>query len=148
MPSKKTEPLSALDQYRAAFERLKTNTPKRLPKGTPITQNNVAKEADKDPSALKKSRFPLFIDEIQQYVSSQVGRKIVSARQKTLSNRQKNRSLQERLDDVTKQRDNLASLLTEADMTILELHTQIADLTRTASTSNVVALPSRPTRTR
>ncbi|ASU39422.1 hypothetical protein hmeg3_14735 [Herbaspirillum sp. meg3] len=145
MQQKKPESLSALDQYRAAFERLKINAPERLPKGTPVTQNNVAKEANKDPSALKKSRFPLFIDEIQRHVFSQVGTKPISARQKTLSIRNKNRSLKERLNDVTKQRDNLASLLTEADMAILELQGKLAELQKTASKSNVVVLPLKST---
>ena len=44
---------SAADQYRDAFERLKLNRPQLLPKGTPVTQNNVAKEAGSDPSALR-----------------------------------------------------------------------------------------------
>ncbi|RBA24356.1 hypothetical protein [Herminiimonas fonticola] len=142
MPQNKTEPLSALDKYRAAFMRLKMNTPQRLPKGTIVSQNNVAKEAGTDPSALKKSRFPLFIDEIQRYVSVQSDKKPVSARQKTLSTRKKNRSLQERLSEVAKQRDNLASLLTEADMAILELRSQLVEFQRTAS--NVVELSVKP----
>jgi len=50
--------MSAGDLYRAAFERLKNNKPERLPKGTPVSQNNVAKEAGSDPSALKKRAFP------------------------------------------------------------------------------------------
>lgn len=139
MPQNKAKQLSALDQYRASFERLKMNNPQRLPKGTTVSQNNVAKEAGTDPSALKKSRFPLLIDEIQRYVSAQSDRKPVSARQKILSTRKANRSLQERLNEVAKQRDNLASLLTEADMAILELRSQLAELQRTAS--NVVELP-------
>ncbi|WP_318351643.1 hypothetical protein [Klebsiella pneumoniae] len=57
--------MSAGEQYRAAFERLKSNKPERLPKGTPVSQNNVAKEAGSDPSALKKARFPLLIAEIK-----------------------------------------------------------------------------------
>ena len=59
---------SATDRYRDAFERLKLNRPHLLPKGTPVTQNNVAKEAGSDPSALKKSRFPSLIAEIKAYV--------------------------------------------------------------------------------
>lgn len=62
--------ISAAEQYRAAFERLKNNKPERLPKGTLVSQNNVAKEAGSDPSALKKTRFPLLIAEIQMYVES------------------------------------------------------------------------------
>lgn len=39
-----------------------------IPKGTPVTQNNVGKEAGSDPSALTKSRFPSLIAEIKTYV--------------------------------------------------------------------------------
>jgi hypothetical protein len=138
MPQKTSDNLSALEQYRAAFERLKIDAPQRLPKGTPVTQNNVAKEANKDPSALKKSRYPLFVDEIQRYVFSQVSTKPVSVRKKTLFTRNKNRTLKERLNDVSKQRDNLASLLTEADMAILDLQAKLAELQRTTPKSNVV----------
>ena len=51
--------------YRDAFLRLKQGKPLRLKKGAPVTQNNVAKEAGRDPSALKKSRFPELIREIK-----------------------------------------------------------------------------------
>ena len=37
--------MSAGNLYRAAFECLKINKPERLPKGSPVSQNNVAKEA-------------------------------------------------------------------------------------------------------
>ena len=146
MSQKQTEPMSALDQYRAAFERLKNNVPVRLAMGTPVSQNNVAKEAGTDPSALKKSRFPLLIDEIQRYVVSQADSKPVSARQKSLSSRKKNRSLQERLDEVAKQRDNLASLLTAADTEILELRGQLAELQRKLPSTNVIGIATKPSK--
>lgn len=40
--------------FRAAFLRLKLGKPQVMPKGTPVTQNNVAREAGRDPSALKR----------------------------------------------------------------------------------------------
>ena len=39
-------------QFYEAFIRLKNNKPNILPKGTKVSQNNVAKEAGVDPSAL------------------------------------------------------------------------------------------------
>ena len=76
--------MSAGEQYRAAFERLKSNKPERLPKGTPVSQNNVAKEAGSDPSALKKARFPLLIAEIQKYVEGHAEQRPPSVRQVSL----------------------------------------------------------------
>ena len=67
MSSEKIE-LSAEQRFRQAFERLKANKPKVLEVGTPVSQNNVAKEAGCDPSALRKSRFPALVREIQAYL--------------------------------------------------------------------------------
>lgn len=135
--------VSAGDLYRAAFERLKNDEPQRLPKGTPISQNNVAKEAGSDPSALKKSRFPTLIAEIQKYVDDHIDNRPESAHQVRVSARKKNRSLRERMDAIVQQRDHLASLLTEADATILELLDRVAELERALPSTNVVPLAQR-----
>jgi len=130
--------MTAEENFREAFERLKSNKPKVCPIGTMVSQNNVAKEAGTDPSALKKSRFPTLIAEIQQYVSTiEV---LPSNRQKDLLKKKKNRGLQERLDDVTKQRDSLASMLTEADLTILELKDKLKHYEDSKIESNVVPM--------
>ncbi len=80
--------MSAGEQYRAAFERLKSNKPERLPKGTPVSQNNVAKEAGSDPSALKKL-VSLLIAEIQKYVEGHAEQRPPSVRQVSLLARRK-----------------------------------------------------------
>ncbi|VVQ17320.1 hypothetical protein PS938_04402 [Pseudomonas fluorescens] len=135
--------VGAGDLYRAAFERLKNDEPQRLPKGTPISQNNIAKEAGSDPSALKKSRFPTLIAEIQKYVDDHIDSRPESAHQVRVSARKKNRSLRERMDAIAQQRDHLASLLTEADATILELLDRVAELERALPSTNVVPLAQR-----
>lgn len=132
--------VSAGDLYRAAFERLKNDEPQRLPKGTPISQNNVAKEAGSDPSALKRSRFPTLIAEIQKYVDDHIDNRPESAHQVRVSARKKNRSFRERMDAIVQQRDHLASLLTEADATILELLDRVSELERALPSTNVVPL--------
>ncbi|WP_232094845.1 hypothetical protein [Serratia ureilytica] len=131
------KPMGAGEQYRAAFERLKNNKPERLPKGTSVSQNNVAKEAGRDPSALKKTRFPLLIAEIQTYVASYAEDRPVSVRQVSLLARQKNRGLRERIGEIEQQRNHLDSLLSEADATILELYDRIAELERQLPALNV-----------
>lgn len=135
--------ISAAEQYRAAFERLKNNKPERLPKGTLVSQNNVAKEAGSDPSALKKTRFPLLIAEIQMYVESYSKGHQPSGRQLNLLARKKNRGLRERIGEIKQQRDHLASLLSEADATIIELYDRIAELERQLPATNVLLIDPR-----
>ena len=134
---------SAADQYRDAFERLKLNRPQLLPKGTPVTQNNVAKEAGSDPSALKKSRFPSLIAEIKTYVDQHAEERPPSLNQVNLLARQKSRALRDRIEQVARQRDQLASLLSEADTKIIELYDRIAELERQLPASNIISLDPR-----
>ena len=134
---------SAADQYRDAFERLKLNRPQLLPKGTPVTQNNVAKEAGSDPSALKKSRFPSLIAEIKTYVELHAEERPPSLNKVNLLARQKSRALRDRIEQVARQRDQLASLLSEADAKILELYDRIAELERQLPASNIISLDTR-----
>lgn len=134
---------SAADQYRDAFERLKLNRPKLLPKGTPVTQNNVAKEAGSDPSALKKSRFPSLIAEIKTYVEQHSEERPPSLNKVNLLARQKSRALRDRIEQVARQRDQLASLLSEADAKIIELYDRIAELEGQLPASNIISLDPR-----
>ncbi|WP_341524120.1 hypothetical protein AABC73_14340 [Pseudomonas sp. G.S.17] len=134
---------SAADQYRDAFERLKLNRPQLLPKGTPVTQNNVAKEAGSDPSALKKSRFPSLIAEIQTYVEQHAEERPPSLSKVNLLARQKSRALRDRMEQVARQRDQLASLLSEADAKIIEMYDRIAELERQLPASNIISLDPR-----
>lgn len=142
-PADPAKSMSAGEQYRAAFERLKNNKPEQLPKGTPVSQNNVAKEAGSDPSALKKTRFPLLVAEIQKFVEAHAEKGPQSARQIRLLARRKNRGLRERIEEVSQQRDHLASLLNEADTTILELYDRIAELERQLPISKVLPIDPR-----
>ncbi|HGA2315915.1 TPA: hypothetical protein ACIRVE_000424 [Pseudomonas putida] len=135
--------LSAGDLYRAAFERLKANEPERLPKGALVSQNNVAKEAGSDPSALKKSRFPLLIEEIQRFVEGQAQARPPSVHQTKVLARKTNRGLRQRIAEITQQRDRLASLLSEADATILELYDRISELEQQLPPTNVLPIDPR-----
>jgi predicted RNase H-like nuclease (RuvC/YqgF family) len=88
----------------------------------------VAKEAGRDPSALRKNRYPALIAEIQRWLETNRPQAPVSQRQTLLSQRKRNRSLKERIEDMKAQRDSLASLLVEADAKILELTLENARL--------------------
>lgn len=124
-----SSPNNAEQRFREAFERLKLGVPQVLPKGTHVSQNNVAKEAGcDDPSALRKSRFPLLVIAIQEWVAAHKGEQQPSERQHLLKQRRKNRDTRETIADLKKQRDMAASLLADADLRILELTAKVADL--------------------
>ena len=120
---KSARPKTAEANFREAFERLKIGAPKVLPTGAHVSQNNIAKEAGCDPSALRKARFPSLVAEIQSYVAAHGGERPESERQKLLKQRQRSRTTRETIADTKKQRDAVAGLLVEANA-------QIAILTR------------------
>lgn len=123
------EPASNAEQrFRDAFERLKLGVPQELPKGTHVSQNNVAKEAGCDPSALRKSRFPLLVLAIQKWVEAHKGEQSPSGRQRLLKQRRKNRVTKETIADLKKQRDKAVGLLADADLRIVQLSHKVADL--------------------
>lgn len=132
--------MSAEDDLRAAFERLKLGSTKILAPRSPVTQNNVAREAGKDPSAFKKSRYPTLILEIQAYVASRSSSAREAKKQKIIRSRKEARSLRQQLEDTRKERDLAYSLLVGADQTILELHGRISDLESRVPQSNVVSI--------
>ncbi|MEF9896948.1 MAG: hypothetical protein RR736_05595 [Pseudomonas sp.] len=123
--------------FREAFERLKQRKTEVLPKGAQVSQNNVAREAGGDPSALKKSRYPELVREIQQWVHENSIHPDTSSRQKTLNKRKKNRSLRDIICDLKLQRDSVATLLVEADAKILELTMDNARLQALLGPNNV-----------
>lgn len=138
-PAKKSAEMT----FRDAYERLKKGKPDVLPKGTPVSQNNVAKEAGVDPSALRKSRFPTLIAEIQHFVAEHATDIPPSARQTMLAQRKRNRSLRDRISEFSIQRDHLASLLNQANAKIVELANRVKELEAKLPTSNVTPLTSR-----
>lgn len=131
MPTSK--PKTAEDNFRAAFERLRTGTPKVLPAGTPVSQNNVAKEAGCDSSALRKSRFPKLVEEIQAYLAISPAEIPNSKRRILLHARNINRSKNETINNLKAQRDDAVSRLVEADELICSLYERIRKLEETVN---------------
>lgn len=131
MPTSNNQPEqapTAEQRFRDAFERLKLGVPQVLPKGTPISQNNVAKEAGCDPSALRKTRFPLLVIAIQEWVEAHKNEQPPSKRQRLLKQRQKKRDLRETIADLKAQRDRAVALLADADLRIVELSDKVVDM--------------------
>jgi hypothetical protein len=115
-----SNPETAEQRFRAAFDRLKDDKPQILPRGTPVSQNNVAKEAGTDPTALRKKRFPALIREIQAWVE-------LHSQQQTLQRVRRERKRRNREDlseqntRLTKKRDDAQSQLASAHRLVLEL---------------------------
>ncbi len=119
--------LSAEQNYREAFERLKSGNPQVLARGMTVTQNNVAREAGQDPTALKKARFPLLVLEIQDYIKQQTSSEELEEQKKSL---RKKRTLEERLKACQSERDQLTSIC-EAQLNLIEqFQDEISDLKR------------------
>lgn len=111
---------SAEQRFRLAFERLKANEPQVLPRGTPVSQNNVAKEAGTDPTALRKARYPALIREIQAWV--EINSQDRELQRKRQDRRRRDREdLAERVKKLEQQRDAAQSQLISAQRMILDL---------------------------
>ncbi len=125
---KSSQPKTAEANFREAFERLKIGAQKILSADAQVSQNNIAKEAGCDPSALRKSRFPSLVAEIQNYLAAHGGERPESERQKLLKQRQHSRKARETIVDLKKQRDSAAGLLVDANAQIGILTRRIWDV--------------------
>jgi hypothetical protein len=129
--------------FREAFERLKKKRPNILGKGAAVSQNNVAKEAGLVPSALKKSRFPKLVAEIQQWIDEHGEAPAAAARQTVLAGRNVARGLRRQISDLKVQRDKALGLLAEADARILELTVENDRLKAVTGNGSVADLDSK-----
>jgi len=130
--------------FRDAFERLKRDKPITLPRGTSVTQNNVAREAGRDPSALRKARYPRLIREIQKWIedNGNVPRNRASSASLLKGARDKNRQLKERIEELTRQRDTAMARLVIAEESILDLHRRLQDYkVRLGEANTIVPFP-------
>ena len=117
-------------QFYEAFIRLKENKPVNVTKGTSVTQNNVAKEAGVDPSALRKSRYPELIKEIQAWIELN-DQKEISKKQARKKSNSKVIELQQKIEIVVAQRDQATSKLLAAQLKIIELTNKIKTILKT-----------------
>lgn len=124
MPSNHKKMSKAELNFYEAFMRLQENKPILLPKGTLVSQNNVAKEAGVDPSALRKSRYPELVNKIQQWIEENY-QEDRPKKKHNLSASNKVAELHEKIKVLTFQRDQATSKLLEAQLKILELNNKI-----------------------
>lgn len=109
-------------RFLEAFERLKSGRPEILPKGTPVSQNNVAKETGVNPSDLRRARYPDLVESIQNWIEEHKEDPVQkSSRQMMLAQRSRNRDLREQIVSLKEQRDKALSMLVETQREIVEL---------------------------
>ncbi|MEI7296242.1 hypothetical protein WCQ02_29215 [Paraburkholderia tropica] len=118
---------TAEERFRQAFERLKLDRPQIMSRGTPVSQNNVAREAGTDPTALRKARYPALVREIQAYIEIHSQEKVL--RQERSDRRRKREDLKGQVALLTKQRDRAQSQLASAHRIVLTLLQENAALT-------------------
>jgi chromosome segregation ATPase len=116
---------TAEQRFREAFERLKAGRPQVLPSGTIVSQNNVAKEAGTDPSALRLTRYPALIRDIQAWVKAN-NKELEVKKLRKRRQLQAREDMKTRLKTVEKQRDEAQSKLVSAHRLILELRARNA----------------------
>lgn len=124
-------PATAESRFRDAFHRLRDGCPRVLELGCKVTQNNVAREAGCDPSALKKTRFPTLVSEIQAFTTKPQYVAGDAPLPRTPHNAEaclKCAGLREQLLQLTLQRDASMSALVLADSHILELTQRVIQL--------------------
>ena len=91
-----------------------------MPRGTPVSQNNVAKEAGTDPTALKKKRYPALIREIQAYVEIACHEKAAQDVRR-VRRKQRREDLKAEVKTAEAQRDSAQAKLLSAERRLLEL---------------------------
>ncbi|HFL7940790.1 TPA: hypothetical protein ACG5DM_003870 [Pseudomonas putida] len=131
---------SAAQRFFDAFERLKNGTTIILPKGTLVSQNNVAREAGCDPSALKKKRHPHLVEAIQSYTLDH-NQQPKSVKRKATSVRKEAKALKDQIEELKKERDLALSLLAEADNKIFDLTIENSRLQALGPKTNVTSFP-------
>ena len=109
-------------QFRDAFDRRTRAKPNRLPKRSKLSQNNVAREAGFDPSALRRTRFPSVVDDIQQWIAANGTASSASLpTQGVPARRARNRDLRRQIADLKVQRDDALGKLVDAEARVVYL---------------------------
>lgn len=121
---------TAEQRFRQAFERLKENKPTLLEPGTPVSQNNVAKEAGCDPTALRKARFVTLVEDIKTYVQEQNKNEAPSKRQTALKQKATRQQQRDRIAELKQQRDVAVSQMANANRRVIELFEEVQVLRR------------------
>lgn len=136
--------MSAEQSFRNAFERLKTGQTSILPKGSLPSQNNVAREAGCDPTALRKTRYPELIAEIKAWnLQLQTEATLEPPAQDKKTHKAKQKNLISKIAELKKTNEIALAMLVDADAKILELSLEVNRLRSMLPPSNISKLPQR-----
>lgn len=111
-------------EYREALDRLRSGNPVRLAVGALITAANVAREAGRHPTALKRDRSPELFREIE-YIQK-VAASVLPARTRSLTSqldgaREKNRFLAEQNARLVRKMSEIESEVLSSKMALLSM---------------------------
>ena len=120
-------PKTAEERFREAFDRLRYRRTELLPAGSPVTQNNVAKEAGTDPTALRLSRYPKLIAEIKAYTLTATAEE-ATRRARQVEHRRGREDFKAHDVRLEAQRDHAQSELVSSHRILLELLQQVSML--------------------
>lgn len=102
------------EEYLAAFRRL-------VARGTRVSQNAVAKEAGRDPSAFKLSSYPEEIAIVKAYIKANYQATSSSITHRLKASREETKKAKNSNDSIVQQRDTALIMLSQAHVTILDL---------------------------
>lgn len=129
--------MSAEQKFRQSFQRLKDGRAIILSSDAAVTQNNVAREAGLDPTALKKARFPDLVMEIQAWVSEAQAALPKAQTKKKQQSRNVRRSSKQLIIDLKAQRDIVSSLLGDIDIELIRLNLEVNRLQTLLRTNGI-----------
>lgn len=108
--------MTALNDYKAALERLKANKPNVLPKGSAINNDTVALEAGRKRGSIKKSRHATLVEAIKQ-VAQEAGQNILSPTQQVEKAKSKTKAVKT---DYEQLKEDYEKLLEKCNSLLLE----------------------------
>ena len=108
--------MSALNDYYAALERLKTNKPIILPKCSAINNDTVAMEAGRKRGSIKKSRHAALIEAIE-LAEQQAGQNVLSPAQQVEKAKSKTKAVKTEHEQL---KEDYEKLLEKCNSLLLE----------------------------
>ncbi|NNH78472.1 hypothetical protein HLH17_12485 [Acinetobacter sp. ANC 5380] len=108
--------MSVLNEYYAALERLKSNKPTVLAKGSAINNDTVALEAGRKRGSIKKSRYVALVEAIE-LVAQQAGQNVLSPAQQLEQAKSKTKAVKS---DYELLKEDYEKLLEKASSLLLE----------------------------
>ncbi|CAD9195815.1 hypothetical protein [Acinetobacter bohemicus] len=108
--------MSALNEYYAALERLKTNKPTLLTKNSAINNDTVALEAGRKRGSIKKSRHAALVQAIEQ-AAQEAGQNVLSPTQQIEQAKSKTKAVKTNYEQL---QEDYEKLLEKCNSLLLE----------------------------